>query len=69
MIYYYKLWRGYRRLFWYGCCPKCNSDVPELYYCNICNHYKDLPRYKSEQSKHQINNVWTKYKEWLANCS
>lgn len=27
------------RLF-FGFCPKCNSDAPELYDCKVCNWYQ-----------------------------
>lgn len=36
---YKKLFIGNYRLF-FGNCPKCNSDAPEMYDCNICD-YKD----------------------------
>jgi hypothetical protein len=35
-----KLIRGKMRIFW-GFCPKCNSDAPELYDCNVCSNYNN----------------------------
>jgi len=34
----FKKLSGKYKLFW-GLCPKCNSDAPELYGCSICNFY------------------------------
>lgn len=31
--------RGKFRMFW-GFCPNCNSDAPELYDCPICEYNK-----------------------------
>ena len=33
-----RYWQGRIRL-WWGFCPKCNSDAPELYSCEICDGY------------------------------
>jgi hypothetical protein len=54
-------WRGIWRTFW-GWCPKCNSDAPELYKCNICNYNKIKERiikikaYKLELTLNEYGN-------------
>ncbi len=45
------IWLGKRRMFW-GLCPLCNSDAPELYDCPVCEFNKVdrsvwLPRYRA----------------------
>lgn len=46
---------GRFRMFW-GLCPKCNSDAPELYDCNVCNWYTT--------SKHGMPNKYLKRIWW-----
>lgn len=37
------------RLLW-GCCPKCNSDAPEIDDCSVCEGYR-TPYPPSAQTK------------------
>ena len=60
-----KLLRGWIRLFIWGTCPECNHDAPELYDCDICDYYNNLPRYKSDQEQSQRIIVWNKFKKKL----
>jgi hypothetical protein len=30
--------------YFFGFCPKCNSDAPELYSCPVCQ-YNEMPKY------------------------
>jgi len=57
-----KLFNGWFRLFIWGVCPECNHDAPQLYDCDICNYYNELPRYSSEQTPEQRKNIWNKFK-------
>ena len=41
---------------------------PELYDCQICRYYQELPRYKSEQTKEQKSNVWRSFLGGVANA-
>ena len=52
---------GWLRLWVWGVCPEFNHDAPELYDCEICKYYKNLSRYRSEQSKKQKQIVWDKF--------
>jgi len=56
---------GWVRLFIWGVCPKCNHDAPELYDCETCAYYGNLPRYKGEQTKDIRNKVWDQFKRGI----
>lgn len=46
MKQWFKYWQGRIRL-WWGFCPACNSDSPELYTCKICDGYcNSSPHYE-----------------------
>ena len=62
---YYKLVRGFIRLWVWAVCPKCNHDAPELYDCNVCNYYARLPRYRSSQTLTKRKRVWKLFKKDL----
>lgn len=36
----YSRFKGMLRLFW-GSCPRCNSDAPAVYNCNVCARLYD----------------------------
>jgi hypothetical protein len=38
MVSFLRRLRGRWRL-WWGLCPACNSDAPELYSCPVCEYY------------------------------
>jgi len=61
MIELFIIFRAWTRLYWWNVCPECNHDAPELYECPICEHYKYLPRYSSDQTEEQRHIVWQKY--------
>ena len=63
----FKRIRGCIRLWVWGVCPECNHDAPELYDCQICRYYQELPRYKNEQTKEQKRNVWRSFLGGVAN--
>ena len=58
---------GWFRLWVWGVCPECNHDAPKLYDCEICNYYKELPRYRSEQTKQVKTKVWNSFLRGVAN--
>lgn len=58
-----KLINGWIRLFIWGVCPECNHDAPGLYDCPVCNYYDNLSRYRSDQTKEQLEKVWKLFKE------
>lgn len=62
-----KMLNGWFRLWVWGVCSECNHDAPKLYDCEICNYYKELPRYRREQVKEMKNKVWNKFLRRLAN--
>lgn len=45
------------RIFVYGFCPKCNSDAPELYICEVCNWDSSSPFDKIKKKKY-----WNRWK-------
>jgi len=47
---YLKLIRGYIRNF-FGFCPQCNSDAPEMYDCNVCGYDTKFPPSKATRKK------------------
>jgi len=53
--------RGWIRLWVWGVCPECNHDAPKLYDCEICKYYKELPRYRSEQTNEIKTKVWCRF--------
>ena len=57
----FKRVRGWIRLWVWSVCPECNHDAPELYDCQICRYYQELPRYKSNQTKEQKRKVWRSF--------
>ena len=57
---------GWFRLWVFGVCPECNHDAPQLYDCKICNYYKELPRFRSEQTKEIKTKVWIKFLRGVA---
>lgn len=59
----YQLIRGWVRLWIWSVCPSCNHNAPKLYDCNICEYYKQLPRYKSDQTYTQKAMVWENFKK------
>ena len=42
---------------WLGFCPRCNSDAPHVYDCEICNDFRGHER-------HRLAPHWLA--EWLA---
>lgn len=62
MIFLTKIW-GAQRL-WWGFCPQCNSDAPELYDCPVCEYYsghsKDQPYPPTKETKAKW---WAKFKQ------
>lgn len=58
-----KLISGAFKLFW-GFCPKCNSDAPELYDCTVCNYYTHgKTGYVFPPTKNIKDLWWKKYQE------
>lgn len=55
--------KGWIRLWVWSVCPECNHDAPKLYDCNVCEHYSNLPRYKSDQTYTQRAMAWKKFNE------
>jgi len=67
MLRIIKLIHGWWRLFIGGVCPACNHDAPKLYDCEVCEYYKRLPRYRSQQTKQQKKSVWRRFKQKVEN--
>jgi hypothetical protein len=48
----------------FGFCPKCNSDAPKMYNCNVCNWYQTgLSGMPSKQTKIEWLQRFNKYIE------
>lgn len=54
--------RGKWRLFW-GLCPACNSDAPELYDCTVCQWYRTSERGMPDKTIKQA--WWERYLKLL----
>ena len=53
------LFRGWKRCKVFTFCPKCNSDAPELYDCDVCCYYRGYPN-------KWLRSVWfNRYKKQL----
>ena len=48
---------GRWRLFW-GNCPQCNSDAPEMYECDICDYIK---KYNNRTKKEDRVYWWGRF--------
>lgn len=46
--------RGMWRI-WWGFCPECNSDAPELYSCRFCESYGG---WRNKQARKDIRIKW-----------
>ncbi len=64
--------RGAWRLYW-GSCPGCNLDAPDLYDCNICEFYGIRPDEKTScgspvwpVSKHKLERWRVRFAEALS---
>ena len=53
--------RGKNRLF-FGFCPMCNSDAPEIYDCPTCNYYSSASGDKYPPTKETKAAWWKTYK-------
>lgn len=60
---WFLLLRGYIRCQVFHFCPKCNSDAPELYDCDVCYYYSN---YSGGLAQRWLRKIWfNRYKKQL----
>jgi len=52
--------RGRWRI-WWGFCPACNSDAPQLYDCTVCHYYSG--GYPPSRMRRAI--WWVRFRRWV----
>lgn len=57
MIDYLVYLRGLFRV-WFGFCPICNSDAPELDSCSFCGSFRG---YRDKTARKDLRSKWVKH--------